>query len=187
MVKLPNVRAGKGWLDADRPDEQLAALLTQVRNAYRAAGEPSYREISTLSGRRLSPSTISRLFRTTKPPKWRNLAMLLNALGVQPNDLVTKWHPLWAKAQNTVEPIAPPDTTLRLAEQQTDRTCGDCGAVVGDAKIHSDWHRRLGLAANTVQMLQRNSIRAVSAPNGRAPTSRMPGGGAGLAGPGTGR
>ena len=174
MVKL-TFRSGKAPLDADPHNEQLAALLTQLRNVYRAAGEPSYREISTLSGRRLSPSTISRLFRATKPPKWRNLATLLNALGVQPNDLVTKWHPMWAQAQNTVEPIAPPDEGLRLVQSQTDRTCGDCGAVVGDAKIHSDWHGRLGLAANTVEMLQRNSIRAVSAPSGRAPNARVPG------------
>lgn len=183
MVRLPrkgpaksSPRAAATSSPGEQANEHLTELLKRLRNAYRNAGEPSYRAIAKLSGGQLSASTISRMFRATKPPKWRNLSALLTTLGVQPGDFVTIWHPLWAQAQNKIKPIDPEGANLngRLVETQAGMTCAVCGAIVGDANLHRDWHRRVGLAASAVQVPQRNAMRAANSPARPAPPARPP-------------
>jgi hypothetical protein len=151
-----------GGAPADQADnEDLAQLLAKLRIAYRQAGEPAYRAIATLAGRRLSASTVSRIFNAKKPPKWRNLALMLSALGVSAHDQNTIWHPLWAQAVNRENPIDDPANTTRekLSPGTQDKSCARCGASVVDADVHAKWHVQLSRAVDLLEALERNSKR----------------------------
>ncbi|GIF73700.1 helix-turn-helix domain-containing protein [Asanoa siamensis] len=154
---------------AESVDKDLNELLTLLRATYRRAQEPSLREISRLCQRRISPSTISRIFNASKPPKWRNLETLLDALGVDPDDLEQIWYPLWAKAQNKVNPIEPGDRPVgRLHPRQADKICEECGALIGDAGKHRAYH-----ASNRPTGHVERGLRAIVQP-GRRTQPRVP-------------
>ena len=176
---MPDIRKLITRKPSAEPATELEELLNQVRIAYRSAGEPSYRNIARITGRRLSPSTISRIFRATTPPKWFNLELLLTALGVPAQDLKTVWHPLWAKAQNTVNPITDPTAASQelISPAPQDTTCVECGAAIADLTIHRKWHERLGRANDVLEALERYSKRPMPAQlRARVPgrTARMP-------------
>lgn len=168
-----------------RTNVELDQLLAHVKIAHRAAGEPSYRTIATLAKPRLSPSTISRIFRATNPPKWANLAALLTALGVAEAELAAVWHPMWAKAVNAVNPIAestdtPAESLGRpsLPDPSTllDKTCAKCGVSVVNPGQHAKWHERLSRAEDLLEALDRNSKRSplLTTPRtGNPPRSRV--------------
>jgi Helix-turn-helix domain len=173
MVALRTLMGGKPTTESERCNEHLSQLLAQLKIAYRQAGEPSYRTIAMLAGKRLSASTISRIFNASKPPKWHNLATLLNALGVQPHDLATVWHPLWAKALNKVNPITDVANAAQepLSPALQDKNCAECGASVANPAVHAKWHERLSRAEELLEALERYSKRPVS----QAPlTTRQP-------------
>ncbi|MDG4822877.1 helix-turn-helix transcriptional regulator [Asanoa sp. WMMD1127] len=153
------------------PNEHLDELLRLLRATYRRAQEPAYREIAAQCRRRISASTISRIFNADKPPKWRNLEILLNTLGVEPDELESVWYPLWARAQNKVNPIDQPDRPLRrLIARPADRICGECGAVIGDARAHQAWHARLGRPAGKAEPGLRTMTTSARGSRRRVPT-----------------
>jgi hypothetical protein len=150
------------------PENQdlLEELKSRLKAAHRLAGKPSYRSIARatkLQPRPLSPATVSRLFNATSPPKWGNLASLITALGVTPQDAETIWHPLWTKLLDTVDPITDPTNTALEAlhpgsPASTNPTpCPRCGASVADKEIHDKWHEQLGKVERLIEALERRS------------------------------
>ncbi|GAA0953115.1 hypothetical protein [Virgisporangium aurantiacum] len=144
----------------DPANEDLAKLLNDLRVAHRNAGEPSFRNLAMLTNRQLSASTISRMFKATTPPKWKSLAVVLRALNVPKQD-TARWHAQWAKAVNKIKPIVDPDhpPDLQTSAPAPATPCLQCGALVAEADIHTEWHRKLAHAEGLLGALAQNSKR----------------------------
>lgn len=145
---------------ADPANEDLIKLLSDLKVAYRNAGEPSFRSLAILTNRQLSASTISRMFKARTPPKWKSLAVLLRALNVPRQD-TARWHGQWAKAVNKIKPIVDPDhqPELQTSAPAPATPCLECGALVAEAGIHHEWHKKLAHAEGLLEALERFSKR----------------------------
>jgi hypothetical protein len=153
-------------LTRDGPvNEDLAKLLNDLRVTYRNAGEPSFRNLAILTNRQLSASTISRMFKARTPPKWKSLAVLLRALNVPQRD-TAHWHAQWAKAVNKIKPIVDPDVAhdVQASAPALATPCLQCGALVADAAIHREWHRKLAQAEGLLGALEQRSNRMSQLP-----------------------
>jgi transcriptional regulator with XRE-family HTH domain len=119
----------------------LGAALVAIR---RGAGDPSYRALAQRT-KELSPSTISRMFKSTRVPTWARLNRLLQALGVPQAEIESEWYRRWVRVRTEADPtrpIAAPRTLLKPAVRRDAETCADCGAHVDNTTAHKAWHRR---------------------------------------------
>lgn len=152
----------------------LERLRDRLKIVHVQAGEPTYRALETLTSRRLSASTISRMFNPTRPPKWPKLEYLLHALGVPRQDCDTVWRPLWAAAVSEVSRISDParvaQESLSPSKIDSHTSCARCGAVVADPAIHRTWHQKLSEAENVLEVLARRNRRTATAPQTRTTT-----------------
>jgi len=171
-----NLRPDDNSTPEDEPSAQthLERLRDRLKIVHVQAGEPTYRALETLTGRRLSASTISRMFNPTRPPKWPKLEYLLHALGVPRQDCDTVWRPLWAAAVSEVSRISDParvaEENLSPSKVDAHTSCARCGAVVADPAIHRTWHQKLSEAESVIELLTRLNRRAATTPQARSTT-----------------
>ncbi|GAA3013117.1 hypothetical protein [Actinokineospora diospyrosa] len=76
-------------------DPALAALLAELRLVHVAAGEPTVRDLAVRSGGRISRDTVHRVLAADRVPRWRNLELVVLALGGD----VDRFHELWVAAR----------------------------------------------------------------------------------------
>jgi len=120
-------------------DSALSQLLRRLELAHREAGRPTYRAIGKDSG--LSASTICRIFKARKSPPWDNLARVLKALGIEPDEIQNTWLELWLNAENDAEPIP---VTLDDGLVAPGRAhCETCGVWIADPLAHAALHDKL--------------------------------------------
>ena len=85
---------------------QLDELHRRLELTRRRADHLSYRSIAKLSPVKLSSTTVSRMFTSSKPPSWSKLRGVLQTLGVPSDQIIADWHPLWVRAANEAHPLA---------------------------------------------------------------------------------
>ena len=84
---------------------ELDELHRRLELTRRRADHLSYRSIAKLSPVKLSSTTVSRMFTSSRPPSWSKLRAVLQTLGVPSEQIVGDWHPLWARAANEAHPL----------------------------------------------------------------------------------
>jgi hypothetical protein len=162
-------------MPANRPE--LDELHRRLEWTRRLADHLSYRIIAKLSPVKLSSTTVSRMFTSSKPPSWSKLRGVLQTLGVPSEQIVGDWHPLWVRAANEAHPLPAIDAHPWPAADGADKTgepltpvsfehlvCRKCGAQIGDAALHGTFHQWVEYIAARFNALERPANR-VSKPS----------------------
>lgn len=118
-------------------------LASDLKRSRRDAGEPSLREIQTLSGGNITIATISRVLNGKAEASWYFVKQFLLACDVAPDTVDTVWRSKWLQMMDVlhpldVEPDLAGDRPLVAASDGT--TCAECGLVIGDLDVHRAWH-----------------------------------------------
>jgi hypothetical protein len=79
------------------PGPETRKLTSDLLVAYLEAGRPPVRQVAKQTDGELSATTVYRMLKATRPPKLRNLLILLAALGV-PDDELPRWRLQWSMA-----------------------------------------------------------------------------------------
>jgi hypothetical protein len=140
-------------MPANRPE--LDELHRRLEWTRRLADHLSYRSIAKLSPVKLSSTTVSRMFTSSRPPSWSKLRGVLQTLGVPSDQIITDWHPLWVRAADEAHPLpAFVAHSLPAVDAHMSPTgeplipvsfehlvCRKCGARIGDAALHGKFHQ----------------------------------------------
>jgi hypothetical protein len=171
-------------MPANRP--ALDELHRRLEWTRRLADHLSYRSIAKLSPVKLSSTTVSRMFTSSKPPSWSKLRGVLQTLGVPSEHIVGDWHSLWVRAANEAHPLPaseahplPASEAHQLPAVDAHQwpaadpltpvsfehlVCRKCGAQIADAALHGTFHQWVEYVAARFNALERPANR-VSKPS----------------------
>jgi replicative DNA helicase len=111
------------------PSVPLNRLSSELARLHRNAGEPSLRDIERLTGKAISHTTVSKILRGGRLPRWGPLELIVEALGGD----TASFKALWIEAREEKDSVAGSASSAAEPEQSRDSSKAAKGsASTGD-------------------------------------------------------